>query len=190
MLFAVDFDRWLWLGSAAPYRRLGGAVRDPTVPGEAFSSKVELNMGFTKSFQKDLTDRKWYLVDLEGQILGRAASKIAKILRGKNKGTFTPHQDVGDFIVAINAKSIKLTGQKLQKKMYYHYTGYIGGLKEYNAATLLEKKPEELIKRAVKGMLPKTILGRHQLKKLKIFAGAEHSHEAQCPEVLNLNELK
>ena len=147
-------------------------------------------MGLTKSYTKDASERKWYIVDLKDQVLGRAASKIAMILRGQDKATFTPHEDVGDFVVAINAKDVHLSGNKRQDKMYYHYTGYIGGLKEYNAERLLETKPEEVLKRAVKGMLPKNILGRHQLKKLKIYSGTEHPHEAQKPEVLNLAEKK
>ena len=143
-------------------------------------------MGLTKSFTKEKSQRKYYLVDLNGQVLGRAASQIAMILRGKTKGQFTPHSDVGDFVVAINAKDIRLTGSKLQEKMYYHHTGHIGGLKEYTAEKLLQRKPEEVIRRAVKGMLPKTFLGKKQLKKLKIYAGAEHPHSAQKPEVRNL----
>lgn len=147
-------------------------------------------MGLTKSYTKESTPRNWYLIDLKGQVLGRAASKIAMILRGKDKARFTPHDDVGDFVVAINAKEIHLSGKKRQDKMYYHYTGYIGGLKEYNAERLLNSKPEELIRRAVRGMLPKNILGRHQLKKLKIYAGSEHPHSAQKPQPLTLSKKK
>ena len=147
-------------------------------------------MAVTISFQKETTERKWYLVNLKDQVLGRAASKIAMILRGKDKAIFTPHQDVGDFVVVINADGVHLTGKKWQKKMYYHYTGHIGGLKEYTAEKLLARRPEELIRRAVKGMLPKNILGRHQLKKLKIYAGAEHPHAAQKLESLNLSDKK
>ncbi len=143
-------------------------------------------MGFTKSFNQNTIDRKWYVIDLKDKVLGRAASKIAMILRGKEKATFTPHADVGDFVVVINAKNIRLTGNKLKKKMYAHYTGYIGGIKEYPAEQLLQRKPEELIRRAVKGMLPKNILGGQQLAKLKIYAGAEHPHEAQKPEPLTI----
>jgi len=143
-------------------------------------------MGLTKSFTKETTSRKWVIVDLNGQVLGRAASQIAMILRGKTKGLFTPHDDVGDFVVAINAKNIRLTGNKLKEKVYVHHSGYIGGLKEYTAEKLLERKPEELIRRAVKGMLPKTFLGKKQLKKLKIYPGADHPHRAQTPEVANL----
>jgi len=141
----------------------------------------------TKSFTKATTPRKWVLVDLDGLVLGRAASRIAMILRGKTKGLFTPHDDVGDFVVAINAKNIRLTGNKLKEKMYYHHSEHIGGLKEYTAEKLLARKPEELIRRAVKGMLPKTFLGKKQLKKLKIYPGAAHPHRAQTPEVANLS---
>lgn len=143
-------------------------------------------MQLNKSYIKEKTDRKWYLVDLKGQILGRAASRIAMMLRGKNKATFTPHDDTGDFIVVINAKDIRLTGNKLRDKIYYHHSGYIGGIKEFSAGRLLARKPEDLIFRAVKGMLPKTHLAKHQIKKLKIYAGAEHPHAAQKPEVINL----
>lgn len=143
-------------------------------------------MGLTKSFTKEKSPRKWVLVDLQGQVLGRAASRIAMILRGKTKGQFTSHDDVGDFVVAINAKGVRLTGNKLQEKMYYHHSEYIGGLKEYTAEKLLERKPEEVIRRAVKGMLPKTFLGKKQLKKLKIYPGADHPHRAQTPEVASL----
>ncbi len=140
----------------------------------------------TKSHTKVQTDRKWYLVDLQGKVLGRAASKIAMILRGKDTAQFTPHDDVGGFIIAINAKEVRLTGNKLKDKMYYRHSGYIGGLKEYTAEKLLERKPEEMIFRAVKGMMPKTFLAKKQLKKLKIYSGGEHPHMAQKPEVLEL----
>lgn len=143
-------------------------------------------MGLTKSFTKGKSQRNWVLVDLDGQVVGRAASRIALILRGKTKSQFTPHDDVGDFVVAINAKGLRLTGNKLQQKIYVHHTGYIGGLKEYTAEKLLERKPEEVIRRAVKGMLPKTFLGKKQLKKLKIYPGAAHPHRAQTPEVASL----
>ncbi|HKY63012.1 MAG TPA: 50S ribosomal protein L13 [bacterium] len=143
-------------------------------------------MGLTKSFIKEKTPRKWVLIDLKGQVLGRAASQIAMILRGKTKANFTPHQDTGDFVVAINARDIRLTGNKMKEKMYYHHSEYIGGLKEYTAEKLLERHPEDLIYRAVKGMLPKTFLGKKQLKKLKIYAGEAHPHASQTPEVLAL----
>lgn len=143
-------------------------------------------MGLTKSFIKEKTPRKWVLIDLKGQVLGRAASQIAMILRGKTKANFTPHQDTGDFVVAINAGEVKLTGNKLLQKIYVHHSGYIGGLKEFTAEGLLKRHPEDLIYRAVKGMLPKTFLGKAQLKKLKIYAGSNHPHAAQTPEIHTL----
>ncbi|MCP5468446.1 MAG: 50S ribosomal protein L13 [Deltaproteobacteria bacterium] len=147
-------------------------------------------MKITQSYTKDNANRKWYIINLEGQALGRAASKIAKILRGKNKPNFTSHEDTGDFVVAINAKSIGLTGNKWKDKKYYHYTQHIGGLKEYTAEELRQRKPEELLYRAVKGMLPKSALGHRQIKKLKIYKDTEHPHEAQQPEKLDLNNIK
>jgi len=127
-------------------------------------------------------DRKWYVVDADGKVLGRLASEIATRLRGKHKPNFSTHMDVGDFIVVINAEKVKLTGNKLEDKMYYHHSGWIGGLREQTAKEVLEKKPEEVIKNAVKGMLSKNILGRQQFKKLKVYAGSDHPHEAQQPE--------
>jgi len=143
-------------------------------------------MGLTKSFTKEKTTRKWVLIDLKGQVLGRAASQIAMILRGKNRATFTPHEDTGDFVVAINAGDVKLTGNKNLQKIYYNHSGYIGGMKETTAEALRKRHPEDLIYRAVKGMLPKTFLGKKQLKKLKIYAGEAHPHAAQIPEVHTL----
>ncbi len=134
--------------------------------------------------KKESVERKWLLIDAENQVVGRLASKIATILRGKNKPVFTPHVDTGDFVVVINAEKVSFTGRKLDNKMYYSYSGYMGGLKEINAKKLLEKKPEEILKRAVKGMLPKNKLGRQMLKKLKIYTGSEHPHSAQKPEKL------
>ena len=130
--------------------------------------------------------RQWYVIDAEGKILGRMASEIAKILRGKNKPLFTPNADTGDFVVVINAKGIRLTGKKLQKKVYYRHTDYPGGIREKTAAKMLEDKPEELIRLAVKGMLPKNRLSRRLVTKLKIYAGPEHPHAAQKPELLAL----
>jgi len=135
----------------------------------------------------DEIERKWYVIDAKGQVLGRMATEIAMRLRGKHKPIFTPHIDTGDFIVVINASKVKLTGKKLSDKMYYRHTGYMGGLKSMNAKTMLEKKPEEVIRLAVKRMLPKNRLGRAQLKKLKIYAGPEHPHQAQTPEALKLH---
>ena len=123
--------------------------------------------------------KNWYLVDAENKILGRLAAQIAMRLRGKHKPIFTPHADTGDFIVVINAEKVSLTGRKWNNKIYYRHSGYIGGLKEISAKKLLEKKPEDVLRFAVKGMLPKNSLGRRQLKKLKIYAGSEHPHQAQ-----------
>ncbi|WP_054950972.1 50S ribosomal protein L13 [Numidum massiliense] len=131
-------------------------------------------------------ERKWYVVDAAGQRLGRLASEVASILRGKLKPTYTPHVDTGDFVIVVNADKIVLTGKKMQDKTYYRHTNYAGGLKETSAAELLAKKPEKMVEIAVKGMLPKNSLGRAQLKKLKVFAGPEHPHQAQQPEVWEL----
>jgi large subunit ribosomal protein L13 len=131
-------------------------------------------------------ERKWYVVDAEGKVLGRLASEIATRLRGKHKPNYSPHMDVGDFIVVVNAEKVKLTGNKLEDKIYYHHSGYIGGLKEKTAKELLEKKPEELLKSAVKGMLTKNSLGRQQFSKLKVYAGSDHPHAAQQPEQLDI----
>jgi len=131
-------------------------------------------------------DKKWYLVNAENKVLGRLASQVAIRLRGKHKPIFTPHADTGDFIVVVNAEKVALTGSKADKKIYYRYTGYMGGLRQITARKLLDKKPEEIIRLAVRGMLPKNSLGRRQLKKLKIYAGPEHPHEAQKPEKLEI----
>ena len=131
-------------------------------------------------------DRKWYLVDAEDKILGRLATQIATRLRGKHKPTFTPHADTGDFIVVVNAEKVALSGKKWDKKIYYRHSGYIGGLKEISARKLLEKKPEDVLRFAVRGMLPKNSLGRRQLKKLKIYVGPENPHEAQQLEALEI----
>ena len=131
-------------------------------------------------------ERKWYVVDAKDKILGRLATEIAHRLRGKHKPTFSPFIDNGDFIIVTNADRIQLTGKKWDDKKYYHHTGYIGSLKEATAREVLEKKPTDLIFKAVKGMLPKNSLGRAQLKKLKVYAGADHPHTAQQPEKLDI----
>jgi len=131
-------------------------------------------------------EKKWYLVDAEGKILGRLASKIAQILSGKNKPIYTPHMDVGDFVVVINAQKVKVTGGKEEKKMYYHHTGYPGGIKGIVYEDLLKKKPAMIIQEAVRGMLPKSKLGRKMFKKLKVYAGGKHPHQAQEPEKIEL----
>ena len=129
-------------------------------------------------------DRKWYVVDATDMTLGRLASEIAKVLRGKNKAIFTPHIDTGDYVIVINAEKIAVTGKKLDQKIYYHHSDYVGGMKETTLREKLAKKPESVIELAVKGMLPKGPLGRQMLKKLHVYAGTEHKHEAQKPEVL------
>ena len=128
--------------------------------------------------EQDIT-KKWYLVDARDKIVGRMATQIAMRLRGKHKPIFTPHADTGDFVVVVNAEKVAFTGKKWDRKIYYRHTGYMGGLKEITAGKLLEKNPEEILRLAVKRMLPKNSLGRRQLKKLKIYAGANHPHEAQ-----------
>ena len=129
-------------------------------------------------------DRKWYVVDATDMTLGRLASEIAKVLRGKNKAIFTPHIDTGDYVIVINAEKIAVTGKKLDQKIYYHHSDYVGGMKETTLREKLAKKPESVIELAVKGMLPKGPLGRQMLKKLHVYAGPVHNHEAQKPEVL------
>jgi len=138
----------------------------------------------TQFAKKGDIDRKWYVVDAKDVVLGKLATKVATYLRGKNKPVFTPNVDTGDFIIVINADKIKLTGNKVSDKVYYHHTGYIGGIKAQTAKELLEKKPERIIEKAVWGMLPKNRLGRAMIKKLKVYRGAEHPHQAQTPEIL------
>jgi len=130
--------------------------------------------------------RDWCVVDASGKVLGRLAAEIAYRLRGKHKPTYTPHVDTGDYIIVVNAEKITLTGKKLTDKIYYSYSGYPGGLTETAAGKMLAEKPERLIRTAVQGMLPKTNLGRHMLKKLKVYAGNVHPHEAQCPRALTV----
>jgi len=131
-------------------------------------------------------ERKWYVVNAEGKILGRLSSRIAQILSGKDKPIYTPHLDVGDFVVVINAEKVKVTGNKEEKKIYYRHTGYPGGLKERTYKEQLDKKPQDIIRKAVRGMLPKSKLGRHMFEKLKVYAGPQHPHQAQKPEQLDL----
>jgi large subunit ribosomal protein L13 len=133
-------------------------------------------------------ERGWYVVDAREQVLGRLASFVAARLRGKHKATFTPHVDTGDFIIVVNASQIRLTGNKLNDKLYHRHTGYIGGLKTVTAKEMLAKKPERVVELAVKRMLPNSPLGRSQLRKLKVYPGAEHPHEAQKPEVLKISQ--
>ena len=129
-------------------------------------------------------ERKWYVVDATGYTLGRLASEVAKVLRGKNKPVFTPHIDTGDYVVIVNAEKIKVTGKKLEQKIYYHHSEYVGGMKETTLKEMLAKKPEKVLELAIKGMLPKGPLGRQMYIKLHVYAGPEHPHAAQKPEVL------
>ena len=132
----------------------------------------------------DKIERKWYVVDAEGQTLGRLCAEVAKVLRGKNKPEFTPHVDTGDYVVVVNAAKVKVTGKKLQQKMYYNHSDFVGGFRETTLAEMMDKKPEMVVELAVKGMLPKGPLGRQMLKKLHVYAGPEHAQQAQKPEVL------
>ena len=132
----------------------------------------------------DKIERKWYVVDAEGCTLGRLSSEIAKVLRGKNKPEFTPHVDTGDYVVVVNAEKVKVTGKKLQQKIYYNHSDYVGGMRETTLAEMMAKKPEMVVELAVKGMLPKGPLGREMLTKLHVYAGPEHKQQAQKPEVL------
>ncbi|MBN1225710.1 MAG: 50S ribosomal protein L13 [Deltaproteobacteria bacterium] len=138
----------------------------------------------TYSAKKGEVERSWYIIDAENKVLGRLATKIATILRGKHKPVVTPHMDTGDFVVVINAKKVHLTGRKLTDKIYYRHSGYPGGLKSMSAEEMLKKKPEDIIKLAVRGMLPKNKLGRKQLTKLKVYSGSHHPHKAQTPKAL------
>jgi len=131
-------------------------------------------------------ERKWYVVDAEGKVLGRLATEVASILKGKKKPIYTPHVDTGDYVVIINAEKIKVTGKKAAQKLYRHHTGFIGGLKEVSYKSMMEKHPDRILKHAIKGMLPKNTLGRQMLKKLKVYVGPEHKNQAQMPEVLEI----
>lgn len=142
-----------------------------------------MKTGFAK---KENVERKWYVIDAKDQVLGRLAAEIARRLRGKHKPTYTPHIDTGDYIIVVNADKIRLTGNKLEQKVYYKHTGYPGGLKSITMNKLLQRKPERVLEHAVKGMLPKNRLGRRMYKKMKIYIGPDHPHEAQQPEVLTL----
>ena len=137
--------------------------------------------------KKETVERKWYVIDAEGKNLGRVATKAAHILRGKHKVTFTPHVDCGDYVIIVNASKVNLTGNKLNDKMYYNHSGFPGGLRERNAKVMIEKYPEEMVERAVKGMLPHGRLGRQMGKKLFVYAGSEHAQAAQKPEVMEIN---
>ena len=137
----------------------------------------------------DKIERKWYVVDAEGCTLGRLSSEVAKILRGKHKAEFTPHIDTGDYVIVVNADKIKVTGKKMDQKIYYNHSGYVGGMRETKLSVMMKKKPERVVELAVKGMLPKGPLGRSMYKKLHVYAGPEHKQQAQQPEVLTFNEV-
>jgi large subunit ribosomal protein L13 len=139
------------------------------------------------NMEEALAQRQWYVIDAQGKVLGRMASEIAKILRGKNKPIFTPNTDAGDFVIVVNARGVKLTGKKLHKKVYYRHTEYPGGIRERTAEKMLEEKPEDLVFLAVKGMLPKNRLSRRLVTKLKVYAGPEHPHDAQKPQPLMID---
>jgi large subunit ribosomal protein L13 len=141
-----------------------------------------------KTYQATSQDRErdWYVVDAAGKTLGRLATQIADVLRGKRKPTYTPHVDVGDFVIVVNAEKIAVTGQKREKKLYWRHSGYPGGIRSRTLGDLLEKRPEEVIRKAVKGMLPRNRLARQQLGKLKVYAGPDHPHQAQKPEALEI----
>jgi large subunit ribosomal protein L13 len=140
----------------------------------------------TYQAKKEEVQRGWRVVDAEGKVLGRLAAQVARVLRGKHKPTFSPHVDTGDFVVVVNARKVMLTGRKLKGKKYYHHTGYPGGIREARAEKVLAQKPTEMIRIAVKGMLPKTSLGRQMIRKLKVYAGSNHPHEAQKPVSLEI----
>jgi large subunit ribosomal protein L13 len=141
----------------------------------------------TYSAKKEDIERQWFVIDAQDQVLGRLATRIAHILRGKNKPTFTNHVDTGDFVIVVNAEKIRLTGNKLDDKVYYRHSGYPGGIKGMTARKMLERKPEQVIKTAVKGMLPKNRLGSSMISKLKVYTGPEHPHEAQKPEKMEIS---
>ena len=134
----------------------------------------------------NLDQRKWHIIDADGVVLGRLAAKVADVLRGKNKAVFTPHLDAGDFVVVVNAEKVRVTGNKLDQKRYYRHSGYPGGLRSRTLREQLERRPTEVIRKAVKGMLPRNRLARQQINKLKIYAGPEHPHEAQAPQPLEV----
>ncbi len=145
-------------------------------------------MNKTEFFTRDVANQNWFVVDAQGMVLGRLATKVADVLRGKHKPTFTPNADIGDFVIVVNADKVKLTGRKMTDKVYRHHSQYMGGLKETTPEKLLAKKPERIIEMAVRGMLPKSKLGDRLFTKLKVYAGPEHPHRAQQPKPLAVNE--
>ena len=162
--------------------QIRGSLRSPAQPDDT-NRRITMKSYVAKPAE---IERKWYVVDAEGQTLGRLTSQVAAVLRGKNKPTFTPFIDTGDYVIIVNADKIKVTGRKMDQKIYYRHSDYVGGMKETNLKEMMAKKPEEVIRLAVKGMLPKGPLGRQMAKKLFVYAGPEHKHAAQKPEVLEL----
>jgi len=154
--------------------------------GRQFGSIKEESLLNTYMANAQTVERKWYVVDADGMVLGRLASQVANVLRGKHKPTYTPHVDTGDFVIITNCAKVALTGKKLDQKIYYHHSGYVGGLRETKYRELMAKKPDFAVKHAVKGMLPKGPLGRQMLKKLYVYSGSEHEQQAQQPEALPL----
>lgn len=148
-----------------------------------------MTMKTTKTINPANSDIKWYLVDAEGLVLGRLASQLANIIRGKNKPCYTPSQDCGDYVVVVNADKVKLTGRKMEQKMYYHHTGYVGGIKGVSVAKQLEEHPERVLIKAVQRMVSRGKLGRQQMTKLRVFAGPEHTHQAQSPITLDIGAM-
>lgn len=146
-------------------------------------------MRTTRSFACNDIDRTWYVLDVDGMTLGRVAARVAMILRGKHKPTYTPHDDTGDFVVVVNAAKIVLTGRKLEQKMFRWHTGYMGHLRERNYGDMMNEKPNVVFTHAVKGMLPRGVLGRQMLTKLKVYEGLEHPHEAQMPQKLDISKI-
>ncbi len=145
-------------------------------------------MKSTEYYVRDVSQQKWYVVDARDQVLGRLATKVASVIRGKHKPTFTPNADIGDFVIVVNAEKVKLTGRKMTDKLYRHHSQYMGGLKETTPAKVLQQRPERLVEWAVRGMLPKNKLGDRLFTKLKVYAGPEHPHKAQLPKALAVNE--
>jgi len=137
--------------------------------------------------KKTDVEQKWHIIDADGLVVGRLASQVANVLRGKNKPIFTPHADTGDFVIIVNADKVRFTGNKLEQKAYYHHSGYPGGIKKEVAKDIMDKNPERILISAIRGMIPKNRLGRQQLSKLKVYSGPDHPHKAQNPETLNLN---
>lgn len=161
---------------------------DHHIEAKSKSSKEEEPLNNTFMANAQNVERKWYVVDADGMVLGRVASQVANILRGKHKPTYTPHVDTGDYVIVVNADKIRLTGKKLDQKIYYHHSGFPGGLKETKYRDLMSNKPDFALKHAIVGMLPKGPLGRQMATKLHIFKGAEHNHQAQQPELLVLEK--